>query len=97
MRLPDVAQLDEEREPHARVRLGEPDHRLELPRRRGYPLFGRTRVVAYYAAELQVGLHELVRGLFGYCGVDARAAVVDVRGELVQWLYIYIDSMPGGG
>ena len=57
--LLDVAQLDGGREAHARVRLGEADHRLELARRRRDALFGRARVVAD-AAELEVRLDELV-------------------------------------
>ena len=37
-------------------------------------------------AELEVRLDELVRGFFCNCWVDARAAVGDVCGQLVQRL-----------
>lgn len=77
--LLDVAQLDGGGEAHARVRLREADHRLELARRRRDALLGRARVVAH-AAEFEVRLDELVRGRFGYRRVDARAPVVDVGG-----------------
>ena len=53
-----VAQLHVRRKTHARVRLGETDHRLELARRRRYAFLGRccgARVVSD-AAQLDVRL-----------------------------------------
>jgi len=73
-------------ETHAGVGLGETDHGFELAGRGCYALFCCARVVAY-VAEFEVGLDELVGGFFRYLGVDARAAVVDVCGQLVYWLW----------
>lgn len=47
------------------------------------------------AAELEVGLDELVRGFFCDCWMDARAAVGDVCGQLVQRLFFW--SVPRYG
>jgi len=69
------------------VGFGETDHGFELAGRGGYALFGGAWVVAY-VAEFEVGLDELVGGFFCYLGVDARAAIVDVCGQLVYRLWV---------
>lgn len=67
------------------MRLGEPDHALELPRRRVDALLVGARVLARLA-EGDVAADELVSCGFGDGGVNPRASVGDVGGQFFEWL-----------